>query len=66
MPLVVPGLMSNDNNKTDNSVEDWMSKLSGKKLGEDHNETVSISASPSAPPSHTTLSQPQLFLHQEA
>lgn len=37
MPLVVPGLMSKDGGS---SGDDWMSKLMGKKLGEQHNETV--------------------------
>lgn len=33
MPLVVPGINSND------SSNDWMSKLMGKKLSDQHNET---------------------------
>jgi hypothetical protein len=36
MPLVVPGIMSN------NGGDDWTSKLSGKKIGDSHNETVSF------------------------
>ncbi|CAK4032064.1 Hypothetical predicted protein [Lecanosticta acicola] len=36
MPLVVPGLQSNDGDKTSG----WMDKLMGKKLGDSHNETV--------------------------
>ncbi|KAI4912475.1 hypothetical protein J4E90_005879 [Alternaria incomplexa] len=34
MPLVVPGLQSKDGNSND----DWMSKLMGKKLGDQHDE----------------------------
>jgi hypothetical protein len=37
MPLVVPGLQSKDGNSGD----DWMSKLMGKKLGDQHDEMVS-------------------------
>jgi hypothetical protein len=37
MPLVVPGLQS----KSGDGGEDWMSKLMGKKLGEQHDEMVS-------------------------
>jgi hypothetical protein len=33
MPLVVPGLQSKDGNQ-----DDWMSKLMGKKLGEQSDE----------------------------
>ncbi|KAJ4367436.1 hypothetical protein N0V83_007019 [Neocucurbitaria cava] len=36
MPLVVPGLQSKDGSSGD----DWMSKLMGKKLGEQHDETT--------------------------
>ncbi|KAK4634027.1 hypothetical protein CLAFUW4_00562 [Fulvia fulva] len=36
MPLVVPGLQSNDGGKT----EEWMNKLVGKKIGETSNETT--------------------------
>ncbi|KAK4984300.1 hypothetical protein LTR66_007849 [Elasticomyces elasticus] len=37
MPLVVPGLMSNDKgDKTSN----WMNQLMGKKLGDSSNETT--------------------------
>ena len=36
MPLVVPGLQSNDGGKT----EEWMNKLVGKKIGDTSNETV--------------------------
>lgn len=36
MPLVVPGLQSKDGNSGD----DWMSKLMGKKLGDQHDEMV--------------------------
>lgn len=39
MPLVVPGLMSKDGNSSGG--DDWLSKLAGKKIGEQHNETVS-------------------------
>ncbi|KAF2833077.1 hypothetical protein CC86DRAFT_399727 [Ophiobolus disseminans] len=35
MPLVVPGLMSKDGGS---SGDDWMSKLMGKKLGDQHDE----------------------------
>jgi hypothetical protein len=35
MPLVVPGLQSKDGNQ-----DDWMSKLMGKKLGEQSDEMV--------------------------
>ncbi|EMD00815.1 hypothetical protein BAUCODRAFT_29195 [Baudoinia panamericana UAMH 10762] len=36
MPLVVPGLMSKDGDKS----SDWMNKLMGKKLGDASNETT--------------------------
>ncbi|KAI8941293.1 hypothetical protein NX059_002522 [Plenodomus lindquistii] len=36
MPLVVPGLQSKDGNSGD----DWMSKLMGKKLGDQHDEVT--------------------------
>ncbi|EOA82266.1 hypothetical protein ACJQWK_05540 [Exserohilum turcicum] len=36
MPLVVPGLQSKDGNGSD----DWMSKLMGKKLGDQHDEVT--------------------------
>jgi len=36
MPLVVPGLQSADGK------DDWMSKLMGKKLGDQHDEMVSF------------------------
>jgi hypothetical protein len=39
MPLVVPGINSND---SASKTEEWMNKLVGKKLGEEaSNETVS-------------------------
>ncbi|OAK98729.1 hypothetical protein IQ06DRAFT_278242 [Phaeosphaeriaceae sp. SRC1lsM3a] len=38
MPLVVPGLMSKDGNSSGG--DDWLSKLAGKKIGEQHNETT--------------------------
>jgi hypothetical protein len=38
MPLVVPGLMSNDSSNS--SGDDWMNKLAGKKIGEQHDEMV--------------------------
>lgn len=41
MPLVVPGMQSNDGGKT----TEWMNKLMGKKLGDSHNETVSSTSS---------------------
>lgn len=37
MPLVVPGLQSKDGNASG----DWMTKLMGKKLGNQHDEMVS-------------------------
>ena len=37
MPLVVPGLMSNDKDKTSH----WQNQLMGKKLGDASDETVS-------------------------
>ena len=37
MPLVVPGLQSTDGK------DDWMSKLMGKKLGDQHDEMVGFS-----------------------
>jgi len=37
MPLVVPGLMSNDKDKTSH----WRNQLMGKKLGDISDETVS-------------------------
>jgi hypothetical protein len=36
MPLVVPGLMSNSNDKND----DWQNKLMGKKIGDTSDEVV--------------------------
>lgn len=36
MPLVVPGIQSKDGN----SKEEWMTKLMGKKIGEQHDEVV--------------------------
>lgn len=38
MPLVVPGIQSKDGN----SKEEWMTKLMGKKIGEQHDEVVSF------------------------
>lgn len=38
MPLVVPGIMSNEGSSSAGG--DWLSKLAGKKIGEQHNETV--------------------------
>lgn len=37
MPLVIPGLQSKDGAS---SGDDWMSKLMGKKLGDQHDEIV--------------------------
>jgi hypothetical protein len=37
MPLVVPGIQSNDKDLT----TQWMNKLMGKKLGDSHDEVVS-------------------------
>ena len=37
MPLVVPGLMSDDKDKTSH----WKNQLMGKKLGDTSDETVS-------------------------
>ncbi|KAJ4341800.1 hypothetical protein N0V87_001463 [Didymella glomerata] len=34
MPLVVPGIQSKDGK------DDWMSKLMGKSIGDNHNETT--------------------------
>jgi hypothetical protein len=56
MPLVVPGLMSKDGGKSGG--DDWMSKLMGKKLGEQHDEIVSRPHIPPHsifPPSSRTL-----------
>ncbi|KAF1915088.1 hypothetical protein BDU57DRAFT_517884 [Ampelomyces quisqualis] len=39
MPLVVPGLMSKDASSSSSS-DDWLSKLAGKKIGEQHDETT--------------------------
>jgi hypothetical protein len=41
MPLVVPGLMSNDKDKTSH----WQNELMGKKLGDTSDETVRNSPS---------------------
>lgn len=38
MPLVVPGMMSNNSG---DKTSDWMNKLVGKKIGDSSNETVS-------------------------
>jgi hypothetical protein len=43
MPLVVPGLMTKDGGS---SGDDWMSKLMGKKIGEQHDEVVSTDCLP--------------------
>lgn len=43
MPLVVPGLQS----KEGSGEQDWMSKLMGKKLGQQHDEMVSLVPLPS-------------------
>ncbi|KAL5120235.1 hypothetical protein ACEQ8H_001793 [Pleosporales sp. CAS-2024a] len=37
MPLVVPGLTSQEGSS---STDDWMTKLMGKKLGDQHDETT--------------------------
>lgn len=50
MPLVVPGLQSKGNS----GENDWMSKLMGKKLGDQHDETVRCTIS-STDPSTTFL-----------
>ena len=39
MPLVVPGITSGSDDKTTK----WQSELTGKKIGDTSNETVSIS-----------------------
>jgi hypothetical protein len=63
MPLVVPGLQSKDGNSGD----DWMSKLMGKKLGDQHDEMVSrppltsLSSLLSSPYRHIRLSFSVLF-----
>lgn len=54
MPLVVPGLTSANGGGGD----EWMSKLMGKQLGEEHNETVS----PPSPPLPTTTAIHMLLL----
>jgi hypothetical protein len=36
MPLVVPGIQSKDGNSKD----EWMNKLMGKKIGDQHDEMV--------------------------
>ena len=38
MPLVVPGMMGQGGG--DDKSNSWMSKLAGKSLGDNHNETV--------------------------
>jgi hypothetical protein len=55
MPLVVPGLQSKDGKS---SGDDWMSKLMGKKLGDTHDEIVSLYPSFPSLPSTTTTSTP--------
>ncbi|KAF2770990.1 hypothetical protein EJ03DRAFT_51930 [Teratosphaeria nubilosa] len=43
MPLVVPGLQSNNNNSNNEAqgqTSEWLNKLTGKKIGEQSNETV--------------------------
>lgn len=42
MPLVIPGVMSNNGGDDKNS--QWMNKLMGKKIGDSSNETVSAVA----------------------
>jgi hypothetical protein len=59
MPLVVPGLMSNDSSNS--SGDDWMNKLAGKKIGEQHDEMVP------SPPVHLHHSHtPYFILEHEA
>lgn len=36
MPLIVPGMQAGNTSQSD----DWAAKLMGKKLGDQHNETV--------------------------
>jgi len=43
MPLVIPGLMSQDSK--DDKTSQWQNKLMGKKIGDASNETVSSFAS---------------------
>jgi len=43
MPLVIPGLMSQDSK--DDKTSQWQTKLMGKKIGDASNETVSSFAS---------------------
>lgn len=38
MPLVVPGLQNNDGDQ----LSEWATKLMGKKIGDKHDETVSL------------------------
>ena len=40
MPLIIPGMQGNDASTTENSTQQWLTKLAGKKLGEKHDETV--------------------------
>ncbi|CAF9924030.1 MAG: hypothetical protein GOMPHAMPRED_003524 [Gomphillus americanus] len=40
MPLIIPGMQGNDASTTENSTQQWLTKLAGKKLGEKHDETT--------------------------
>jgi hypothetical protein len=40
MPLVIPGIQSNNDNKSGISKDEWQNKLAGKLLGEKHDEIV--------------------------
>jgi len=63
MPLVVPGLQSQDGNTSN----EWMTKLLGKKLGDQHDEVVRTSLSfllsllspQPVPPPPTRVAQPR-------
>lgn len=39
MPLVVPGINSQDGKGSGSSTDSWMTKLMGKKLADSHDET---------------------------
>ena len=42
MPLVVPGITNNSSASPSNTKEEWLSKLAGKKIGDQHDEVVSV------------------------
>ena len=67
MPLVVPGITPQPGQASTNSQNDWLNKLAGKKLGDKHDETVSVTTiSPSvSSASSLTCANAQNFAKQD-